>query len=397
MASSKSCRICQAGKEVVVDLKYSEFKHVYELIIGTKVVQKLFALTFSLSNQVVMFQVQGFTYTMICLKCYSTLENMHEFVNLCLSTHQIFQKREGPAVLFDDDDDEVVQEKIPVTTKRKGPPRTRELPANLKTWECHLCQRVFHRKDYLNDHVKTHTAQKLQCRLCNKWFKGDKCLNIHLRSKHNMFEYQRREYFEQNPIKGETAEQDTALEEQIKFEEKILTEQGYESEEIKKEEGEDEPEDEPMLEEEADDQTALGDVDAKPPIIIKKKSEALRSSRPIPCTKCDQIFTRKDSLQSHMRVKHFPRVFTCDICDKDFNDRRCILRHMKNIHLNEVVPSARKCYVCSLLFDTREELKAHKRKMHKGGTGIPSIDKVPCHVCGLLFNRKTIQLHVQSQ
>lgn len=242
--------------------------------------------------------------------------------------------------------------KIESEPKQQNKKKKKKRPNKELCFQCDMCQRVFHRKDYLVDHLQTHIAKKLQCTICSNWYKGVNCLKIHLRKAHGILYGSERK----NMLKSAEADGQEYVE--------------LDSEEKKKEK-------------------------AKRRIELQRKNLQLFG-----CKHCDSVFKRKDSLASHIKTAHDPgSIYTCDKCGKSFRGRRCMLRHMKNIHLKEHVPSTRKCYICLTVFDTAELLKIHRKEVHKKDESMDSNaqTKVPCHICGNLYNRKTIESHIKLQ
>ena len=60
----------------------------------------------------------------------------------------------------------------------------------------------------------------------------------------------------------------------------------------------------------------------------KSAHEGLR----FPCNKCDQTYTQKGHLQTHIKSVHDGVTFVCDFCDKVFNRKDKLNTHKKNKH-----------------------------------------------------------------
>jgi len=84
--------------------------------------------------------------------------------------------------------------------------------------------------------------------------------------------------------------------------------------------------------------------------------------KPWPCSKCPKKFTRKSTLNSHIKIMHSKeRPFKCELCEKMFATKGNRDRHL-NSHLNE---KHHKCSSCGKRFRRLESLRYHL-KAHDG-------------------------------
>lgn len=79
--------------------------------------------------------------------------------------------------------------------------------------------------------------------------------------------------------------------------------------------------------------------------------------RRFPCKLCDRIFVRKATLQDHINKHEGVRKYSCDKCVKTFTQRANLIRHVKNIHLNE---KGFPCNVCDKQFASKNNLEVHE-------------------------------------
>lgn len=101
------------------------------------------------------------------------------------------------------------------------------------------------------------------------------------------------------------------------------------------------------------------------------------------CPKCPQLCYTKNSLDSHLKIKHncSPRkivTLTCDFCDKTFARKETIREHLMVYHnLNE--PTIL-CDLCPKRLYTRNQLRKHQRQSH-------TVENVKCKFegCNKLF------------
>lgn len=106
------------------------------------------------------------------------------------------------------------------------------------------------------------------------------------------------------------------------------------------------------------------------------------------CTKCPERFAEYFRRQKHLVEAHglAPLKYTCNVCERTFDRRYTLSRHLKRDHLEE---RENVCDVCSYRCYTKNELKVHMVK-HTG-------QKIfECTVCKKSYARKkTLREHMR--
>ncbi|CAH0698497.1 unnamed protein product [Spodoptera exigua] len=106
------------------------------------------------------------------------------------------------------------------------------------------------------------------------------------------------------------------------------------------------------------------------------------------CTKCSERFAEYFRRQKHLVQVHgvAPLQYKCNVCDKNFDRRYTLSRHMKRDHLEE---RDYQCEMCSYKCFTKNELRVHMVK-HNG-------ERIfECSVCKKSYARKkTLKEHMR--
>ncbi|XP_038219292.1 zinc finger protein 808-like [Zerene cesonia] len=83
---------------------------------------------------------------------------------------------------------------------------------------------------------------------------------------------------------------------------------------------------------------------------------------PLQCGHCDKRFGLKKSLERHiLRIHLNLRPFHCNLCDKTYTQRSCLLVHKRFAHEGYSLPKKYACTVCDRAFNRTKILKIHMR------------------------------------
>ena len=114
------------------------------------------------------------------------------------------------------------------------------------------------------------------------------------------------------------------------------------------------------------------------------------------CIICDNSYTLRHSLISHIRRQHINFITTahqCKVCQKWFKTTAAANKHMTSVHAaspSQLIPKVVKftCRFCGVVFKTRYELIYHERTDHAHQHG-------RCFYCDTMFaNRINLENHI---
>ena len=84
------------------------------------------------------------------------------------------------------------------------------------------------------------------------------------------------------------------------------------------------------------------------------------------CSDCGQVFTERRNLLRHMKNAHVD--FTCEVCNRLFFGETAFNKHKKQVH--EKIIKIFSCLNCYKTFGRSDNLSKHTKTCKKGGSGI---------------------------
>ena len=133
--------------------------------------------------------------------------------------------------------------------------------------------------------------------------------------------------------------------------------------------------------------------------------------------KCDLcgIFVKPLSLRAHKQNLHYSNAVNCTFCENQFSNKRSLYTHIKRVH-GETPEVMESCDLCEKNFATKERLKEHMVKGHSQKQNCPfcaievkhlkihlktvhgDIPKLTCDVCHCtLKGSKALEKHKRDQ
>lgn len=131
----------------------------------------------------------------------------------------------------------------------------------------------------------------------------------------------------------------------------------------------------------------------------KKMSQKSQKATPpepeeFKCQYCHSVFTRKLSLNYHIKNKHFTEGFNtlkhCSVCEEAYVTTVGLQSHMWKEHWQIMVQQrpwepVHMCAPCNRAFSTKAGLHRHKRQIHFA-------DLFPCSYCPQIFDTQLLAL-----
>ncbi|XP_053674580.1 transcription factor grauzone-like [Anopheles nili] len=97
---------------------------------------------------------------------------------------------------------------------------------------------------------------------------------------------------------------------------------------------------------------------------------------------CGKQFFRRFRVIEH--IASHRGTIRCEVCEKSFNSKTYLLRHMTRKHVDALKPRSFACEHCKRTYHTEKELAIHK----------PTHDTVECQICGKTVQARYIKMHV---
>ncbi|XP_041985604.1 zinc finger protein 62-like [Aricia agestis] len=88
----------------------------------------------------------------------------------------------------------------------------------------------------------------------------------------------------------------------------------------------------------------------------KRKNEKNIIQRRFPCQTCGKEFSKFYELETHKQQVHYPKTIGCDLCTKKFSTEKLLCKHKKTNHVSL------SCYVCNQEYSSKNSLRTHMVK-----------------------------------
>ena len=125
------------------------------------------------------------------------------------------------------------------------------------------------------------------------------------------------------------------------------------------------------------------------------KTKHLENAEDFACNLCDRKFKRHDTLLKHEEIGHNLRsnvailpgindekqIFQCDICQKVYNQKFTLRRHIESKHAKQNVYQ---CNICGKGFDRKDVLQVHAQIHNR------PVNRIVCEVCLMEFPSKQL-------
>lgn len=263
----------------------------------------------------------------------------------------------------------------------------------IKSFECFACHRMFVSEKALRCHMPLHEGMQFGCPLCEKFFHMKKYVRDHLIYRHGFDKKSKLP-----PLKTRIIDNFEYHKPQVSRYECYLCCRTYPS----------------RSKLNSHFKSHLDVLECSICMKIFKSTESRRRHMQLhnsqvkhECSQCNKKFTVKRYLMSHMRTKHTaPSLkqqtrYICDHCGENFENRRFLSRHRSSAHkMNKKFARKRsgvhsrekvQCEICGNQFATESQLNAHKKRVHMDGP------RHKCDVCAEEFDQsKKLLLHRRS-
>jgi uncharacterized C2H2 Zn-finger protein len=97
------------------------------------------------------------------------------------------------------------------------------------------------------------------------------------------------------------------------------------------------------------------------------------------CDYCNCKILSQDYLENHVASVHGGKKPMCTICDTTFLKERHLIRHMRNVHKQNLLYN---CHICDVKCSRKGYLKAHIETVHEGKK------QFNCEICDSAFTTK---------
>ncbi|XP_030760392.1 zinc finger protein 813-like [Sitophilus oryzae] len=208
----------------------------------------------------------------------------------------------------------------------------------VKPHSCTFCNKQFTRRQYLTDHERKHTGEKLICSFCGKGFSSYGLLRCH-------------EKAHKGPPGSDNKSNKST---------------------------------DPMARDKLFECHVCGkELQSHPS--LKAHLRLLHGPRNFKCEICGRAYVSKKHLEDHIRISHQGIKHFCNVCDKAYTRVNDLKFHMKS-HLG---PNVYPCELCEKTFTYKNSLVQHRR-IHTGDT------KYQCKECfHICVNKRNLEQHMR--
>ena len=104
------------------------------------------------------------------------------------------------------------------------------------------------------------------------------------------------------------------------------------------------------------------------------------------CETCERKFDEKSSLKRHISIVHLNvKPYSCEICQKSYTLKHALKVH-KELHEGQVYP----CKQCSTICKTKTYLRMHVQKAHNSKV---EKGRLTCKICQKLLSSDSLRRH----
>ncbi|KAH9627739.1 hypothetical protein HF086_017282 [Spodoptera exigua] len=111
--------------------------------------------------------------------------------------------------------------------------------------------------------------------------------------------------------------------------------------------------------------------------------------KPYQCTYCDYACRDTSTIRKHIeRHMGISKDFPCSLCNKIFKRKDTLQFHLDEVHF-ELNPRKFPCELCDKMFKTKNSLNVHNNAVHKKS------NRVNCEICGVEISKTNVLAHLR--
>ena len=249
----------------------------------------------------------------------------------------------------------------------------RNVHEKIKRYKCELCEDAFADRTSLktherNKHEKFETFD-FKCDKCNKVFKTEEGVKIHLKLVHDGKKNEENMYNKVGTFDGQFHRCDLCNKE--------FSHQASLSMHVQL-----------VHEKRKDHKCHLCEKAFARPERLKRHIDFRHYGiKHFQCDKCERSFPHPEHLTYHIKSVHeVKRDSVCEICGKGFVTPQNMLKHVQNVHEKR---RDYQCHICGKYFSTPQIVKSHIKKIHDSGLDLIQASKqtFKCELCSSGFTQ----------